>query len=289
MKLFGYEVHPAAESFPMMSDDELRALADDIKKRGLLDPITLHLGQIVDGRNRATACEMAGVEPRFEAWTGSGSIIDWIVAKNVLRRHLDASQRAMAAARLEPLYAAEAKERQRGGQGGALLVANLPEANGRARDKAAAELNVSPRAVQTAKHVLANAEPGLTKAVERGDVAVSAAAALADEPAEKQRELVAAGPKAIKDAAREKRKPSPKLSAAERERLTAIAKGEEPEGEETPTECAHGRKPTLAPPCSGMMFARMAVMQLERISEDDSERAQAFEFVKEWVRKNEQR
>ncbi len=56
----------------------------------------------------------------------------------------------MAAAKLEPLYAAEAKERMAEG-GRTKGKANLPDHEcGRARDKAAAELNVSPRTVRPA-------------------------------------------------------------------------------------------------------------------------------------------
>jgi hypothetical protein len=35
-----YKVHPAADVFPMMSDEELEKLGQDIKANGLLDPIT---------------------------------------------------------------------------------------------------------------------------------------------------------------------------------------------------------------------------------------------------------
>ena len=54
---------------------------------------------------------------------------------------LDESQRAMVGARAKPLFEAEAAARQRGGQGGILLPANLPEAigaRGEARVHAAA-------------------------------------------------------------------------------------------------------------------------------------------------------
>ena len=45
----------------------------------------------------------------------------------------------------------------------------------------------------------------------------------------------------------------------------------------------------LRPPCFGMQFARMAIMDLERIQEDDLERDQALTFVKQWIEKHERR
>lgn len=43
----------------------------------------------------------------------------------------------------------------------------------------------------------------------------------------------------------------------------------------------------VGPPCNGMMFARMAVAQLERIKPKDSERPKAFDYVKGWIKENE--
>jgi hypothetical protein len=56
-------VHPAAELFPLMSAAELRELADDIKKHGLAEPVSLYddreLGPcLLDGRNRLDALEL---------------------------------------------------------------------------------------------------------------------------------------------------------------------------------------------------------------------------------------
>jgi ParB-like chromosome segregation protein Spo0J len=57
-------VHPIADLFPMMTDEELADLAADIKANGLLHPIVVDKeGALIDGRNRARACEIAGVEP----------------------------------------------------------------------------------------------------------------------------------------------------------------------------------------------------------------------------------
>jgi ParB-like nuclease domain len=61
-----FEVHPAADLFPMLGKAELQELALDIKKRGLHEPISRDkAGVIYDGRNRLAACLIAEVELRF--------------------------------------------------------------------------------------------------------------------------------------------------------------------------------------------------------------------------------
>jgi ParB-like chromosome segregation protein Spo0J len=89
--------HPAANIFPMMAGDELQALADDIKANGLRHPITKTTdGQLLDGRNRAAACKLAGIEPEYESYDGDALTL--VVSENVRHRHLTAGQKAIAAA-----------------------------------------------------------------------------------------------------------------------------------------------------------------------------------------------
>jgi hypothetical protein len=59
------KVHPAAELFPLMSESELRELGEDIRANGLLSPIVIHDGKLVDGRNRLDAIELVGMEFEF--------------------------------------------------------------------------------------------------------------------------------------------------------------------------------------------------------------------------------
>ena len=60
-----YAFHPICLLFPEMSPEEIQELATDIKAKGLLHPIILYEGKILDGRNRYLTCGIAGVEPRF--------------------------------------------------------------------------------------------------------------------------------------------------------------------------------------------------------------------------------
>jgi hypothetical protein len=92
--------HPAAGMFPMMGteDGEFAGLVSSIKSVGLMNPIVLWDGKVLDGRNRLLACKEAGVEPRFVDWDGTGgSLEEWVVAQNATRRNLNQSQKAVAA------------------------------------------------------------------------------------------------------------------------------------------------------------------------------------------------
>lgn len=205
------EWHDAARLFPLMSERELHELADDIQTHGQRTPIILIGGAILDGRNRHRACQIAGVEPRF-AYANTAEIGDpfvYVASLNLHRRHLSESQRAVVGARMKEHFAALAKERMLAGKS-ADPSANLREGTAKASEEAAALVNVSPRSVENASRVLERGAPELVAAVERGDVAVSAAAEVARLPVETQRAAVAGGTvsKLAKDQ-REARKAKP--------------------------------------------------------------------------------
>jgi transposase len=102
-----FPVHPAANLLPLLGDEELRELAADIQKEpGLLEPITVYEGQILDGRNRLAACKLAGRRPVYQ-WVydgdlGEGGPLGYVLSKNLHRRHLTNEQkRAVVAAMLQ--------------------------------------------------------------------------------------------------------------------------------------------------------------------------------------------
>jgi ParB-like chromosome segregation protein Spo0J len=127
----GIKVHPAAAMFPLLADtapDDLRELADDIKKNGIQQPLvfwtatpigrTVKEKSLLDGRNRLDALEMAfGDDPELftekledalyiGAHNGARLIYgdddpwDFVVSANLHRRHLGLDQKKELAAAL---------------------------------------------------------------------------------------------------------------------------------------------------------------------------------------------
>jgi hypothetical protein len=154
--------HPVASLFPALDEPALVELAADIATHGLREPIWLHRdGRILDGRNRNAACDLAGIEPTYRTWEGDeNDLVAFVVSLNLHRRHLSESQRAMVAAKIATLDV------------GSNQHASI-EAPSQA--DAAKMLNVGRASVQRAKRVLTFAPPDVVKAVEQGEVAVSAA------------------------------------------------------------------------------------------------------------------
>lgn len=85
--------HPYADAWPLMVGDELDELTEDIATQGLLQPIILLDGLILDGRNRYAACLGAGVPPVFEDYTGDDPL-SFVQSANGARRHQSKGSKA---------------------------------------------------------------------------------------------------------------------------------------------------------------------------------------------------
>ena len=207
--LAGYKIHPVAAIFPLMVGKARAEFGADIKKNGLREPIVTHLGEVADGRNRLIGCIDAGVEPRFVEWTGTGSIVDWIISINIHRRHLTDQQRAMIAAKVAEVMAVDGRRRSAQNlRNSGSHTENLdPEsrAHGSSAEMAARMLNVSKDATAKAAAVLKKGSTGLIEAVKSGNVSLDAASKVATLPHQKQEEVLTKGKaketaKAIRDA-----------------------------------------------------------------------------------------
>jgi len=186
------EAHAYAEFLPMISTKrELDALKAGILKHGLLEPITIHDGKILDGRNRHRAiCELLTYEKDFnyenvvkfapvpEGFTPE----QYVITRNLHRRNLNESQRALFAG----LMLLEFKEdrtltkEQR---------TNLPE--GSKTSHFGKIFNVSGSSVKSAQIVIKRGLPVVKDFVQKGFWRLSLAKKIAELSKEEQQNLVA--------------------------------------------------------------------------------------------------
>lgn len=171
-----YSIHPAAEIFPPMSDDEFQRLVADIRDHGQRDPIVVHQSAVIDGRNRFLACQRLGIEPKSVEWDGVGTIEAFVVSKNLHRRHLNESQRAMIAAKLATLRHGQRADLAEKNQDGTIVPSSPPAPAATAIAEAAKLLNVSGGSVKRARVVLEKGTKEEIKSVEEGVAAVSSVA-----------------------------------------------------------------------------------------------------------------
>jgi N6-adenosine-specific RNA methylase IME4 len=169
--------HPYADLFPLIEGEEFDALVADVKANDVREKIVVLGGVILDGRNRYRAALAAGLIEEedgpdrtkyFERFLPEidGDPLAFVVSKNLKRRHLDESQRAMIAARLATMRQGERTDLQ------PEPSANLPKVN---QSDAARTLSISERALRHAHHVQDHGAPELIRAVDRGRLSVSAA------------------------------------------------------------------------------------------------------------------
>jgi len=101
------KVHPLIEGrFPPMEGKDFKELRDDIKVKGLLVPIDLYQGMIIDGINRHRAMvELGWADNKIcrnarsldkEIDSGAISLNDFTISKNARRRHLTSEQKQAA-------------------------------------------------------------------------------------------------------------------------------------------------------------------------------------------------
>ncbi len=96
------KAHPAAELFPMLSDEALEPIVDSMRIIGFDTdtPILRYRGAILDGRNRLRAAAIAGVEPIFRDVPDSIDPYEESWRLNGMRRDLTPGLRAAITAKI---------------------------------------------------------------------------------------------------------------------------------------------------------------------------------------------
>jgi ParB/Sulfiredoxin domain len=102
------ERHPLSAILPDLTGSELLGLADSIRAHGLLNPIVLYMGQVLDGWQRYRACAIAGVEPHFTRYDGDDPFSYWasvnLIRANYTPEQVRAVEEAAAEMQLQAVF-----------------------------------------------------------------------------------------------------------------------------------------------------------------------------------------
>jgi hypothetical protein len=151
--------HPWAECFPMIPDSELQKLADDIKANGLRQNIVVYEGQILDGRNRYAACQIAGIPIENVTIEYEGfDPVGYVVSAKLIRRQLEVGARAMITAELATATV--------GGDH------SMNSMNGVSVDQVAKQMKVGTTLVTTAR-AIKKADPEVAADVKAGRISLN--------------------------------------------------------------------------------------------------------------------
>lgn len=137
---------------------DIQELADNIKKNGLLNPITVNNRHVLlAGERRLRACKLLGwsqVDVRMVESEDEAQDIEIELSENTVRRNFTGSELAEGIRRQMELEAAKAKERM--AEGG--RVGNISTPSGAARDKAGEAFGISGKQAEKVLYVADNAD-----------------------------------------------------------------------------------------------------------------------------------
>ena len=253
-----------------LAPEEYSQLEENIREDGCLNPIFVWKSKsnyyIVDGHNRYEICKKHRIsyttlDVHFDS---RNDVLLWIVNNQLGRRNLTDFNRGELVLKKKKLVASLARERMRSSlhsrsESPAMEIFPQRE-EGATRDILGAEAGISGRTLNKIEQVLDHGAPELVQAARKEEISIHSAAAIATLPPGEQSLVMAKGKKAVTKKAKE------------------IMEKREQE-----TRKSSDGNTKLLPPCIGMQFARIAVMKLCEIREDDLERTQAFNYVKGWI------
>jgi hypothetical protein len=207
-----FKRHPLSEVWGDMSEVEFDGLLSDMREHGydFKQQIWLYDGLIVDGWHRHCAAVQLRLKqpPSYEVFKGSYEEAElFVTRRNLLRRHLDVSQRALIAGKMANLS-----------HGGDRRSESFQTPKTTV-EKAAADMNVGVSSATAGKRVAELGSPTLQKAVAEGIVSITDAAKIVDEIASVQNAAVRAVRKGksrtVSAAVKKPRSPKPPPSEME--------------------------------------------------------------------------
>lgn len=165
---------------PALSVEEYARLEANILAEGCRDQSVIwkETGILLDGHNRKRICDAHCLAwpHTFKSFSSRGAAQVWVITNQLGRRNLTPYVRAELALKLEPLIAAEAKQRM--AKGGKTKGQQTSADLGQTREKVAELAGVSHDTIAKAKVIAEKATDDLKAAVRANNVTVNAATKL---------------------------------------------------------------------------------------------------------------
>lgn len=159
-----------------MSDDDFQSLKDSIEVNGVLNPVTIFDGQVIDGWHRYTAANELSIECQTVE-LGDVDPRDFVLAQNRARRHVTQAQLALATT---AVYAWKPV----GNPAFSQLDTECPI--GKTNAELSKISGVHANTIKQAKAVQTKAAPEVVEAVKRGEIGLPKAAAISKLPKDQQ-------------------------------------------------------------------------------------------------------
>ena len=154
-----------------LTNEEYEQLEQNIINEGCRDALVTWNDTIIDGHNRYTICTKNNISFKTvsKEFENREEVIVWIIKNQFGRRNLLPIERSKLALRLEDVISRKNKEKQRGGQGGVLLMENSPQANTMTtRDEIAKLAGVSTNTIARVKVIEREASPEQKEELTKG-------------------------------------------------------------------------------------------------------------------------
>jgi ParB family chromosome partitioning protein len=258
---------PFETLFPV-DNATLNAIADSMKQSGYdpACPLVLWNGTLIDGHTRLMAAKQVGIEDVpviTKKFASEDAAYIYAVGAQTKRRQLTPAEMLKIVAEVDKRKTAEFHGNQytdeKSGQAPKGATPLSPGTHHKSSHDTAAILNVSPRTVERYRAVIDHAPEEIKEAVKLGEKNGGMTISRAYDETQKLRRQEAEEKEDAKDT-------------------------EEGENELKPRRLLPFKPGAMS---RGLGLARAAIMSMEQIQKDDTEREQAFKLLKGWIAENE--
>lgn len=200
----GFTQHPLSAAFPAMADADFEALCESVEKIGVINPIVIFDGMVIDGWHRYRAANIFGKECPAIELAPDADPREFVIAQNKARRNCTSSQLAFAVVKVyewKPHGGAEYRSATVADRATeSVSSAEISQKNG-----------ISSRQIERAKKVDRDASQEVKDAVNRGELSLARAVEVSKLAPEDQVNAIHAKPE-----------PKPKVQDDHQSEITAL-------------------------------------------------------------------